>query len=256
MRKPLFFVLSICSWIAKPVYGHEQDILIFYHIPKTGGMSVSSVIDAQFSPATICKYGYYYEIEDKQIEELSKSRFIRGHFFFQSPLSDIKYGKAITFLRDPIERVLSEQRYLEQYYINNPEIVYQNHYLLPGNPTETVSNQYCRFLSGYDRCDMTITDAIHLAKAKYNLENIFFFVGLTEKMEASIWVLHTLMGWEMPKNIPRHNTTRKDRQLEDPALIESIRQRNWADIELYEFAKVLFESRYTQLNSKFGRQDA
>jgi len=241
MIKTLF--LFICSCIN----GNAHETFIFYHIPKTGGMTVSSVLDAQFPPAAICKYEYYYQIEDKSPEELSQSRFIRGHFFFQSPLSEIKKAKIITFLRDPIERVLSEKRYLEQYYKHAPEVVYQNHHLPPGDPIDTVANQYCRFLSGYDRRDQTVTDAMHLASAKYNLQNRFFFVGLTEKMEESIRVLHVLMRWRMPRSIPRHNTTRKDGQPPDPTLIESIRQKNWADIELYEFAKTLFEHRQAQI---------
>jgi hypothetical protein len=255
MLKMLFFVLFAHFLVVKPIYENEQDILIFYHIPKTGGMSVSSVLDAQFSPESICDYHYYHNIKDKTAEELINYKLIRGHFFFRSPLSDIKNAKSICFFRDPIERVLSEQRFLEQYFPNNPEVVCLHHSLPPGNPIDTINNQYCRFLSGYDSQDPTITDEMHLTNAKHNLENRFFFVGLTEKMNESIWILYTLMNWEIPMIIPKLNGTYEQSELRNPQLIESIRQKNWADIELYEFAMNLFKKRYKEVLHLELRED-
>jgi len=226
--------------------GEEQDILIFYHIPKTGGTTVTLLLNPHFSPESICPELFYYEIESKPFEYLMNYKFIRGHFFYNSNLQSIKNAKRICFLRDPVERILSEQRYLEQYHKHAPQIVFRGHFLPRGNPVYTAINQQCLFLSGHNRYDPKISSAMHLESAKYNLENGFFFVGITEKMDESLEVLYTLFGWDVLPTVPRNNTT-IETGTRNPILIESIKRRNWADIELYEFAKKLFEKKRNQV---------
>lgn len=221
-------------------YGGDLEKLIFYHIPKTGGTTVTSLLNQQFPPHTICPDNFYYEIEQRSFTELMNFRFIRGHFFFHSNLLKIPHTKKIVFLRNPVERVLSEQRFFEAYYLQHPDLLYKEHFLPPGQPIKTVKNQQCRFLSSLNPLDPMISDAMHLKSAKHNLEHAFFFIGLTEKMDESITRLYSLMGWNPPTTIPKYQATAENPELRDPSLLEAIQQQNWADIELYEFAKNLF----------------
>lgn len=222
-------------------YVFAEAPLIFYHIPKTGGTTVTSLLNQQFPRSSICPDNFYYELNNRTLSELMNYRFIRGHFFFHSQLLAIPEAKRIVFLRDPVERVLSEQRFFERHYSNRPDDLYKEHFLPPGPPIQTAKNQQCLFLSSLDPTDPTISDAHHLESAKHNLEHAFFFIGLMEKMNESITKLYNLMGWQLPKNIPKHQITQENPRLRDTPLLQAIAERNWADIELYEFAKALFE---------------
>jgi sulfotransferase famil protein len=231
-----------------PLKPNENQFFIFYHIPKTAGQSICSLLKHQFAKEITCPDEYYYQVEERSIEDLRKFKYFRGHFFYNSNLLELKKSKKIVFLREPIHRVLSEQRFYEAHLPLGPNallVLKKTHFLPEGLPINTVSNQQCLFLSSLDRNDPSITSEMHLASAKKNLSKEFFFIGITEYLEESIHALYKLMGWQIPETIPRLNTTDRIKLKDiDTQVIEGIKQRNSHDIELYEFAKDLFESKY------------
>jgi hypothetical protein len=80
----------------------------FLHIPKTAGTTFSvSVLQNLFDLDEICLAYHYPEILSIPPAELSKFRLFRGHlfyFFYRILPAKPVY---LTFLRDPVERVLS-----------------------------------------------------------------------------------------------------------------------------------------------------
>lgn len=229
-------------FITLPIFSTEMSHLIFYHIPKTGGTTITFLLNQKFDTDAICPDFFYYQVENRSMEELKKYNFFRGHFFFKSSLSLLINTKKIVFLRDPIQRVLSEQRFFNKKYLHRKSALYLEHFLPAGDPIDTVSNHQCLFLSSFDRNDPSITPEMHLASAKENLSKEFFFVGITEYFEESIGALYRLMEWQSPAIIPQLNKT--DYVHIDDQILEEIRQRNLYDIELYEFAKNLFFTRF------------
>ncbi len=226
----------------------NEEVLIFYHIPKTAGTTINFLLNQQFEKNLICPDNFYYELESRPIDYLRQFKFFRGHFFFNSNLQLLENAKKIVFLRDPIQRVLSEQKFFQIRYGPTKQYrLYREHYLPEGQPIETMSNHQCLFLSSLDRSDPSITAEMHFASAKENLLNEFFFVGITERIEESVGVLYKLMGWQIPDTIPRLMATHWGLDYVNDQILEEIRQRNLLDIQLYELAKDLFNSRLQQM---------
>lgn len=234
----LSFFCSSSAIASTPQSGEE--VLIFYHIPKTAGLSVAALLDQQFKPEEICPDIHYHILEPKSVHWLKRFKFFRGHFFINSNLKQLRQKK-ITFLRDPVERVLSEQRYFETYY--KQSWFHIPHFLPEGQPIRTMSNHQCLFLSSLNRNDPDITPEMHFASAKENIMHDFFFVGTTERLDESIHALYLLMGWEPPEIIPWKNKTDRESQTISPQVLEEIRQRNLLDIQLYEIAKEVFNAK-------------
>ena len=95
--------------------------------------------------------------------------------------------------------------------------------------------------------DPNISDEEHLKSAKYNLEHNFFFVGIMEDLDNGIPILCSLLGFAIPSTVPKVNTTIKSKENYPEELIQEIKERNLADIELYRFAKKLYERKYKHL---------
>jgi len=166
-------------------------------------------------------------------------KVIRGHFLF-SYFKDLP-GKRFTFLRDPIERVLSAERYSKTGRNTNMSVT---HLFPPGPPINVLQNNQCKYLSSLNIYDPNISDEEHLKSAKYNLEHHFFFVGITEDLDKGIPILCSLLGFDIPFEVPKLNTTTTPEEGYPEELIQEIKERNLADIELYKFAKKLYERTY------------
>ncbi|MBS0619836.1 MAG: sulfotransferase family 2 domain-containing protein [Verrucomicrobia bacterium] len=202
-----------------------EDKLLFLHIPKTGGVTVSSLL-----------LDHYHSDELKNIYPPGSHPSL-FELEMRHNLSDYKL---ITFLRNPAERVLSEERYCIGKFQGNSEILHAHRLDPHGRPVETASNITCYLLSGLNS---SAPISAHLAHAKEALSNRFFFVGITEKMEESIDLLYRSLAWTPPSKIPHFNHTRSYQNAPSEELVEAIRERNWADIALYEYALALYEER-------------
>lgn len=211
-----------------------QEKLFFLHMPKTGGLSTRYCLEEKYSSRD-CKAISSVHLE-KNKDVFNRKKFVSGHFYFYDVAPLINDFKTFTVLRDPIQRVLSEYRYA----IKRNKFIDASHFLLEeGSPLETISNVNCMVLSRLDPRDHSISIEQHLASAKRTLEE-FYFVGLTDCLEESLILLHQKLGWEAPHQISCHNTTEKFYETYPEELLTAIAKRNWADIELYEFAKNLY----------------
>ena len=147
---------------------------------------------------------FYYEIDALTPEERQQYTFFRGHFFYFQFQNQA--AKRITFLRDPVERVLSEHRFWIKCYQNREEDLYHEHFLPPGDPLFTMQNHQCLFLSSLNPKDSTIPIQKHLESAKVNLANGFFFVGITEDLDNGLKAFYSLMKWPPLNNVPHLQT--------------------------------------------------
>ena len=92
----------------------DHSTLIFLHIPKTGGMSVTKILESCFDPDTYPPHIANFQAL-KQVNDLFSKRLITGHYAYQDIISldfphDVYY---MTWLRDPVERVVSHFYYLK-----------------------------------------------------------------------------------------------------------------------------------------------
>ncbi|MCF8350599.1 MAG: sulfotransferase family protein [Bacteroidales bacterium] len=228
----------------------EKAGLFFLHIPKTAGTTLWKTLSKHFPFRSqlpdrfsiIASGGYphfHYPLEQSE-GTIKYCRFLFGHypFVFKKLLGN--NTKVITFLRDPVKRVVSQM-----YHLKTREREYRNWSY--GNLYEKrirkSSNLQVRYL-----CLDAITNKLRpdllgevgeeeLERASNNLRDSFF-VGITEQFGQSISLLEAKLGITLGK-IKKRNISKKKPDI-SPDLLQKIESDNQLDRKLYEFGYSLF----------------
>nr|ACO14636.1 Heparan-sulfate 6-O-sulfotransferase 2 [Caligus clemensi] len=182
----------------------------------------------------------------------------------------------ITFLRDPLSRYLSEFRHVQRgatwrssRHICNgrpasaseipscyePEDNWEDASLedFMGCPSNLASNRMTRMLADltlvdcYDTSTMSKEqrDAILLKSAKENLESMAFF-GLTEEQIPSQYLFQKIFNLSFKVNFTQNERVQGEATLEElsPEVQKRLKELNHLDLQLYQFAKELMNTRY------------
>ncbi len=237
-----------------------EDQVLFLHIPKSGGNTLSAILDEHFLPDQICPVNSWYELP-KGPSDLSPYRLLRGHVFYDiwKVLSGMPVF--ITMLREPIERTISHYEMMRR---------------TPGHPlyeplqhmdlTDCVNhpevrlcfeNIQTRFLSSCfeiqsvrdnaSACEQIPADSLQIAKER--LEQ-FAFVGLMERFRESADLLCYTFGWRHCGPVPELNVSPPDRLRREDipgSTLDQVRNLTQWDAELYQFAQQLFKVRLNQM---------
>ena len=252
-----------------------DEALIFLHIPKTGGSTLYKILEQQYAPfetITLDTPGVA-RFKTLSADERGRYRLIQGHLCFGLHRFIPRASTYITLLRDPIERAVSFYYYAR----TTPD-----HYLYPvltaerldlktmlaRKLTSELCNDQTRALAGdeWEDPERVVTrDALDRAKA--NLQRHFRLVGLLEEFDASLLLLHRAFGWQVPfyfkENVTKAKPPEASLDVETRRLVEDT---NSLDLELYEFARNLFDEqcraagdsfvtdlrRFRQLNGAFA----
>ncbi len=100
-KEPLPAYVRVCS-----VNLAADERLVFFHIPKTAGTSIHTLLSQHFKPAEICPFRFD-DIRDQSESVLRKYRFFSGHYSKAGLDRIVGPKRVFTFLRDPRARVLS-----------------------------------------------------------------------------------------------------------------------------------------------------
>jgi hypothetical protein len=222
-----------------------MSILFFTHIPKTAGSSFTKSL-------LVPNYGQGY-LRPSGLKGLASMQVpshacVHGHFPFGmhwcKPWRKVSY---ISFLRDPVSRVISHYYFVRQ----SPwHPMYDRHMQTPlekifeeegGLPISALrSNLQTRFLAGYRLGFWQTTDDATLLKAaKRNVEKHYRFIGLQERYAESCEQLASLYGWDKVAEVLREQKTNKKPTIPDK-VVQVIRDHNQLDQELYDFVKKRF----------------
>ena len=98
----------------------QARLVIFLHLPKTGGTTLSTIIQRQYKPNHIFSFNYY--VNRKFIDQLhkvpetlkEKNQVIQGHRRFGIHQYLNKKFSYIVLLRDPLARIIPHYYYLLQ----------------------------------------------------------------------------------------------------------------------------------------------
>lgn len=240
----------------KPV----EKTILFLHIPKCAGTTLNmEILKKRFEPdELILFYDHNNDEITEQLKRMNREKKIKcisGHFYFGiHRYYTSRPTTYITILRDPIERIISHYYQVRRW---KPHHLYRQ--VTEGNITlkEYVENKTtCELNNGQVRVlvglDMNppfgqCTGEM-LAQAKENLKKHFAVVGISERFDEFLQLLGHKFGWEIPpyKNL-NVSDNRKKRDDIDRETLAVIEKYNQLDMELYRFARDLFEEQYSTL---------
>jgi len=222
---------------AAPASGLE---LISIHIPKTAGTSFRNTLKGVYGEQGVVRLDIGLVRQEVRVNEQryeqrqlpAPTRVAHGHFSY--PLLkknfDLPEGlPIITWLRDPVERVISNYFYLAKRLAEELEeerkglniLKKMQRSLLEYAEYEPSQNRMAKFLEG-----LALEDLL--------------FVGIQEDYDRSLERLAGLLGWEDYPVFHHNLTGEKDRGV-TPAERARIRELNQRDVVLYERALALLE---------------
>lgn len=215
-------------------------VIVFVHIPKTAGTSLSFILHNTFMLSHCHTDHTKKQVITRKEFRIAKRIFYRlksmhGHGLINAteylPENSVFY----TFLRDPIVRMASE---------------YQAD-VIQGGQTKSFED-WVTDKSRYNAHVKMIAGSEDLERAKSLLAEKYTFVGLTEKFRESLHALTYYLPYKLDinhvkrKNVASNNDI-KNTILSNPKYVEMLKQANNLDIELYKFAK---EKLYPQFIEK------
>jgi Sulfotransferase family len=239
---------------------------LFLHIQKTAGTSVQEIARGVYGNSMVLSHDDYKKIDR---EECHSYKFISGHFdySFARPLMVGRYS--FTFLRNPIDRVIS----LYDFYLTRDPSQHELSSIaqktdLEGFITDCHSlnhrlavwnNQTWRLSTGgvslaidvLDR-DCETSAQLLLSEAELNLQK-FDYVGFVENFELDIKNIFLEIGCSLPalkwSNATKNRTRRSDLSKRVKSKLDEITQ---LDRQLYDGAlkRYLSSARYDQVRKK------
>lgn len=248
----------------------DDATVIFLHIPKTGGVTLSSVLTRQYARHSVHRFDATDltatdRLRSLSPQELQSIKLIYGHMSFGLHALLLRPATYITLLRDPIERAISDYSFVR----SNPlhplhdavkKMGFSDY--IESAATGQLSNGQTRLLSGDcdgDRLGLPTRNPVSkksLEIAKRNILDKFKVVGLQERFDESLVLMMKRLGWQRTPYYVKANTSpskvrRSEISSQDIALI---RRHNVLDIELYEFARSRFAEEVKTEGASFPRE--
>jgi hypothetical protein len=198
--------------------------IAFLHIPKTAGTSLVQALSGFYAPDERCfAYGLENPFFVQSIENhLQSTSFVTGHFQFLDHLKPLHSFEIITFLRDPVARLLSHynfirstpthpmHRKLKLLSFDFKKFAYNSEFL-------NYKNYYTRLFSGITSDPL---DHIALEKAIHNFIENISFVGFTESYEQSLHDLSQCFKLQRIDYIHENTTSHRFLSSNDSSLRE------------------------------------
>jgi len=250
-----------------------QNTLIFLHIPKTAGTTINNILENNYPINSRFYINPSNTKESRSIlaempeESKSNIRLLYGHMGFGWHNLLPTKCNYITFLRDPVERVVSHYNYVKfrldhKHYLR--EIVERENmgiseYVSSGVCDE-LNNGQVRLLTGIEdslqvpygesKFEYGFNNREYLDMALNNLSEHFAFVGIQSEFDKSLVLLRH--KHQLIKNIKykARNVGAKRYAKVNPteADLALIRKYNILDLELYNLIRTNFDSEWRSLH--------
>jgi Sulfotransferase family len=233
--------------------------VIFLHLPKTGGTTLSSIMSRQYARDAVYALGLPLDqavanFRAMPEEHRARIELLHGHMPFGLHTFLPQPSTYVTMLRDPVSRALSEYQHVLR-TVGHPlhEAVVSRELSLEdyvGSGIRGVDNRQTAFLAGVVPEETREAGGPEmLEQAREHLATHFAVVGLTEKFDESLLIMRSELEWEgpvyyVPLRLGIHSATAADLPL---LTVQLIRDRNRNDIALQRFASTLLD---TQISSQ------
>jgi len=216
--------------------------LLSMHIPKTAGTSFFLILQQVYGKNGVMRMDYRlafdrFIVQGKPYNSETlpnETRVLHGHLNYKiiSKYLDLNEDvKIITWLRNPVERVISDYYYMLE-RLKDSFVVDPLHPSILGRMTKSLlefaqvnneQNKISKYLQG-----------MHL--------NDFYFVGIVESLDEDMKELSKRLHWQEVKTI-RQNITRKKPSSVSADVYEAIKSMNHKDWEIYQLALAMRKKR-------------
>lgn len=226
---------------------NDSRCLIFMHVAKAGGTTLHNIIEKQYPKDLI----YTVEHTDTQYQKVSKLqnhprkdelRLIKGHMPIGLHEHLNQPYDYITFLRHPVERIISHyfyakslpHHYLYDSIVNNNMTI--DEYVSSGLTPE-LENHQTRIFSGltkYSKNNFEKVTEEHLQLAISVLDKNFVMVGLTEYFDESLLLLKKYFNWNniFYMKMKVNNSNKNEVSEEQLSIVKEFQKY---DLLLYDF---------------------
>lgn len=224
--------------------------LVFLHIPKTAGTTLTSIIERNYSaPNRVALYNAeHFQADLKSALANPEINMLYGHFVFNDILNDANFY-LFTFLREPIACTVSNYIHLK----NSPDPEHKE-WMKSVKSFEDflnlklIFNWQTRHLSGQKYfADFVQDQNASLEMATKNLLRMNF-VGITERFKESLLCLSSDLDWKKLRHKNQNVQQKNDEaQLLASKYREQILEKNQLDIALYKLANTLLENQIEKI---------
>lgn len=238
-----------------------DDTVVFLHIPKTAGNTATWLLERHYAP----QRRHAVPTQPREIppldqinaglralppERLEGLELVTGHYPFGIHEALPRRARYVTFVRDPVERVVSLYYYLRshpRHHLRGEANRLSLREFAERNVSGNLHNGQTAFLAGrgiwHDRFDEEL-----LAEALAHLESDFAAVGVTERFDESVLVFRRQLGWSARVYYRRLNVNRtRPRHELDPQTRDALEGLNQLDRRLYEHADALLDGELDRL---------
>jgi hypothetical protein len=207
--------------------------IISLHIPKTAGTSFRNILKNVYGDDQVIRLDINEKGTIKVNEELYNGKqlpsvkIIHGHFYYQTLKEKFDLPeniKFITWMRDPVKRVISNFNYLEKRLSE----------ILTDAEEYNILNNMPRSLIDYARLEFNRNKQYKFLSG--NTLKDFVFVGINEYFEEDLIGLKKILNWpEIPEVLYQNKTESLEKNVPKEILNE-IASLNSDDVELYNYA--------------------
>jgi len=230
---------------------NENMKYFFVHVPKSAGTSFRKMLHSIFTMnevyptnAEIKKASNPY-VNVKMLKGLKPNRIKKTKLFHgHMPHFCVKHLnypiKKLTFLRDPVQRTISNLYHLQRHNKKYKESTLNE--ILKKEPLRFNNRQTRYFLNS--EFNLRRLDQHHLDVALFNLEKMDF-LGITERYDESIELLSKTFNWTFEKieKLNQNKAKKKSQYNVEEDVLDLIKQNTKLDEQLYAYGLLLFNQR-------------
>lgn len=242
---------------------------LFLHLPKTAGTTLRVLFGDVYGASSIFQAYQYRTYDDVSAafqkltpDQQAKTAFVSAHLPFglhQKFDGDVRY---VTMFRDPVERVVSTYYFLRDVITEDNAIFRGGRKMslrefVESGVTGEVDNGLVRFVAGANahvpRGQVTDAD---LELAKENLRTRFAAIGFVEDFNESLVLFGRKLGWDRVPLYRKENANpgRPSMDKISPSDLEIVENSCRLDMELYQYARQLYEAEIATLGPGFARE--
>lgn len=223
------------------------------HIPKNAGTSFNRILANEYGNKNV-QFRKVIALDQKlilTIDEIENFNVFVGHYSYGRHKNFSSNFRYITFVREPVSRIISHYKYVSRTPVHNlykvikSENLSLKEYAL-SNLSLELDNGMIRQITG---SQLPINKLNHnlLKEAKDNIQR-HFEVGITEMFDESIILFKDSLKWEKSNFYYKMRVSSKKSQTRiDNETIRLIGERNYLDTELYNWCVSVFKKRVNEI---------